>query len=489
MPEVEDHSDRPEIIAALSEGSGRSRRHSSTIDRDLVYLAAPLGTLENPKGTVRVAVPITEIEESISQIHGLIWLASGLGFLLVLLIGFFASRPMTRRLHEIAETAKSFAKGDFSRKINVETDDELGDLGTALNQTADDLQKYVSQITRERDQLQAILNSMVEGVMVTSLDGRILLSNASFQNIFGLHEPILQKSISEVIREPQLIEALELAISKKEDVVETIELPGPFRKSLEAHVSILGSNEKPSGTVVVFHDVTQLNHLEKVRRDFVANVSHEIRTPITAIKGYVETILENGSLQESKSREFLQTILRNTERMTKLVDDLLRLSKLESIELAEIQMEEVDLAKTIDRVVEGFRNIEGTNRITFTVNRPDKIPKVKGMILEIETALENLIDNSTKYGAEAGEVTIAVKEHETEVQVDVSDQGIGIPVEDQPRIFERFYRVDKARSRALGGTGLGLSIVKHIIQRHGGRLWVESEVGRGSTFSFTLPKA
>ncbi|MFQ5754440.1 MAG: ATP-binding protein, partial [bacterium] len=424
----------------------------------------------------------------ISEINRMIWFAGGLGFILIIIVGFIISNSLTVRLNKMAGTARRFATGDFAIKIKSISKDELGDLSVALNRMAEDLQSYIMQLKQERDQLEAILNSMVEGVMVTDLSGNIVLSNHSFQNIFNLPAPINKRSITEVFRDAHLLEAIESAMAQKEDRFETIELVSPFRKSLEAHIAILGSKENSLGTVVVFHDVTQLAHLEKVRRDFVANVSHELRTPLTAIKGYAETVLENGTLPQNKAKEFLKTILRHTNRMSKLVVDLLTLSKLESVD-SEDYLLDTNLSQIIFRVVDNFKNEIDKSKVELNLNVPENLPKVKGVVSEIETALENLLDNAFKYGSKGKEISISVKESQSEVQVEVTDQGMGIPVEHQPRIFERFYRVDKGRSRELGGTGLGLSIVKHIVQRHSGRIWVESEVGKGTTFSFTLPKA
>lgn len=480
---VENHNDRPEVIQARAGEVGRSRRHSSTVNQDLVYFAERIGG-----GTVvRIAVPLVEVNESRAQIQRLIWLTTGLGFVLAVLIGFFSSRIMTRRLAEMTAAARNIACGDLSQKIIPAGNDELTDLGIALNQMSSDCNNYLAEITRERDELQAILNSMVEGVMVTDRSGRIVLINHSLQNIFKLNQPLVGKLASEVFRDAQLLTALERALAKKEGVVETIEMINPGRKSLEIHISILGSKAQPTGAVLVFHDITRLKQLENIRRDFVANVSHELRSPLTAIKGYVETLLENGKLKREKSEEFLQIVLRHADRMSKLVEDLLLLSKLESME-SDVGATEINLRELILRVVENFKNQLEKEEIELSLNLAGNLSKIRGAVSEIETVIENLLDNAIKYGARGKFLAISAKELNGEIQLEVEDHGMGIPVDDQPRIFERFYRVDKGRSRALGGTGLGLSIVKHIVQRHGGRVWVESELGKGARFIVTFPK-
>lgn len=484
---VENHNDRPEVMQARGGSVGRSRRVSTTVNQDLVYFAELVGTVAHPQGVVRIAVPYVEVKEAREQIQHLIWLASAIGFVLVMLIGMYASRTMTRRLEEMTQSAKGIAGGDFSQRIIPSGNDEITDLGHTLNQMVGDCNQYLAQITRERDELQAILNSMVEGVMVADLSGRIVLINISLKNMFKLQEPVVQSLVIDVFRDSQLLTAMERAMSQKESMVETIEAINPNRKNLEVHIGILGSKFKPTGTVMVFHDITRLTQLENIRRDFVANVSHELRSPLTAIKGYVETILAEKKMGRDKSEEFLQIILRHADRMSKLVDDLLVLSKLETIE-SDLSTTEIDLRDLVLRVVENFRNQIKIAKIELHLDLAEDLPKIRGSVSEIETVFENLLDNAIKYGARGKHLTIAAKETRSEIRVDVEDKGIGIPVDDQPRIFERFYRVDKGRSRALGGTGLGLSIVKHIVQRHGGRVWVESELGKGARINVTFPK-
>lgn len=484
---VESHADRPEVQQALQEGFGETRRYSTTVNQNLFYLAVPVDWNHGNRSILRIAVPTSEIDEFVSRIQNLIWLASGLAFLLVLVASFVVSKYITDRMHEMSLAARRFARGDFSRRVAENGSDELADLSLALNQMAADLQRNMTQITQERDQLHAILNSMVEGVMVSDNTGKILLTNHSFELIFHVHKPIIGQSIREVFRDAQLLTALEKAIQEKKDTVVTLELLSPIKKSLEAHIAILAPKDAESGVVAVFHDITKLQHLEQVRRDFVANVSHELRTPLTAIKGYVETLLDTDAIETDKQQLFLETVLRHSDRMAKLVEDLLSLSKLESIEPGE-ELQLIDLTTLCRRVAENFSNILEKSNIHLNLELADDVSPVRGLPGELESALANLIDNAIKYGSSGGEITVSVEELADKIKVSVKDAGIGIPTDDQPRIFERFYRVDKGRSRELGGTGLGLSIVKHIIQRHNGRIWVESVVGKGACFSFVLPK-
>ncbi|MFQ5675412.1 MAG: two-component system histidine kinase PnpS [bacterium] len=488
LPAVENHRERPEVIQALSSGFGKSKRHSATIDLDMFYFALPFGKEGEPAGVVRIAVDASEIDQLLSQIHRLLWLASGLGLLLVFVIGAVVSKTLTNRIDEMAKAAMRFATGEFGHRLETHSSDELGELGEALNQMSTKLKRNITQLTRERDQFETILNGMVEGVVVTDLSGQVVLCNRAFMNIFHLTESAVERSMQDVFRNTQLLNALEHAMDTKKDTMETIELVSPVRKNLEAHIAVLSPHDSPSGTVVVFHDVTRLKQLEEIRRDFVANVSHELRTPLTAIKGYAETLLGNGSLSSQKRQEFLMTINKHTDRMAKLVEDLLTLSKLESVE-SETDLEPLNLSEIVTAVSAHFKTVCEKENLSLKKTIPEELPEIKGIRSEIEIVLENLIDNAIKYGGTGKEIAITVEDSKSVVRISIADKGIGIPLDDQPRIFERFYRVDKGRSRELGGTGLGLSIVKHIVQRHGGEIWVESEVGKGSTFAFTLPPA
>jgi len=488
LPEVENHRDRPEVRQALSEGYGKNRRVSATVNRDLFYFAMPLGEKTARKGVVRIAVPASEINAALDQIHMLIWWGSAVGVALILFIGFFASKSIVGRLQQIVAAGKRMARGDFSSKMAMRGSDEISDLSRSLSQMSSDLQKYVQQVTQERDQLQTILTSMIEGVVVTDLEGKVILTNPSFARILG-HDTIDKNlPLHQLFHEPRFLLAFDEAVDQKHDVSVSIESHNVSSKYLEAYISLLGSSRDPSGVVTVFHDVTKLQHLQKVRRDFVANVSHELRTPLTAIKGYVETLLDASNLEHDKATDFLKTVLHHANRMARLVDDLLNLAKLESTQIGQ-EMQEIDMGQCVRRVADNFSNIQAKMGVELRLDLPETAAIVKGVTSEIEMVIENLIDNAFKYGADGKIVAVKVCESADEVQITVADRGSGIPADHQPRVFERFYRVDKARSRKLGGTGLGLSIVKHSIQRHDGRVWVESKLGQGSIFGFALPKA
>ncbi len=488
LSSVENHASRPEVIRARNAGFGKSRRLSTTVNLDLFYLAVPVKTGAGFSGVLRIAVPSSEIAESLGQIRLFVGFAAAFGLILLFLTGFFISRSMSARLSQVAAAADRMATGDFSSRIVTAGSDEIDQLGNVFNRMRRDLQRYIGDIETERDQLSAILNSMIEGVMVTDGHGTILLTNESFHGIFRFEHDVVGRSTLELFREARLLRALKKCADERVDSEVTFEVLAPVRKTLEAQIAAPGAGHSFDGLVVVFHDVTRLEHLERVRRDFVANVSHELRTPLTAIQGYVETLLDNSGLAPEKGTAFLQTVLRHTRRMTKLVSDLLHLSRLESTDSGP-QKETVSLVMAVNVVKDSLAGLLQEQKVNLALALPEDLPSVLGTSSELETVLQNLLENAVKYGRPEAEVKISAEALENEVRVSVSDNGIGIPSEDQTRIFERFYRVDKGRSRELGGTGLGLSIVKHVIEQHGGRVWVESVQGQGSTFTFTLPRA
>lgn len=489
LSEVENHGDRPEIVEARRGRVGRAQRLSQTVHERLFYLAEALrGGDHQVMGFVRIAVPVEQLHEPVAEIRKLLWLTGAIVFVGLVGVGYVFSGRITRQLYAMVRAAARFAAGDFSRPIRIRSRDEFGQLGAALNNMANDLRHTFEQVTHQRDQLEIILHSMVEGVAVIDARGKIILVNRSFERMFELDAEARGKMFSEVVRHAQLLAAVEQALESQTEVVQEIEMATPVEKTLEAYIAAMSSDEDRGGVVVVLHDITRLKQLEAIRRDFVANVSHELRTPLTAIKGYAETLLDNGHLSEKQATEFVQTILRHADRMSKLVEDLLILSKLESPD-SESSFDALDLGAMIDEAVRRFEKMNENTDVEIQCSVPNDLPKVRGLGSEVETVLNNLIDNAFKYGAKGKVIKISARARGREVQVDVADRGIGIPLDDQPRVFERFYRVDKARSRSLGGTGLGLAIVKHVIQRHGGRIWVRSRMGEGSTFSFTLQRA
>jgi len=356
------------------------------------------------------------------------------------------------------------------------------------------LKDATKEISREEDYLQTILKGMAEGVLAVDGRGRIRMVNEALRKLFPLPPEVLDRTLLELIRNAELEEAIREAI--RNGKISAFELTLPTSPGRSYEVNVVGirptserineEGREMGGAIAVFHDISRLKELERIRQDFVANVSHELRTPLTTIKGYAETLLE-GAMKEEVAFQFIQVIKRHTDRLTKIVEDLLTLSKIESKEF-QLKMEVISLRDLIDGVIGFVKEPAEKKKISISPNEIPSSLTLKADRNYLEQILINLLDNAIKYTPEGGRITIsAIENNSEEIQFSVGDNGIGIPREDLPRIFERFYRVDKGRSQESGGTGLGLSIVKHLVQAHGGRIWVESRLGEGSTFSFTLP--
>jgi two-component system phosphate regulon sensor histidine kinase PhoR len=422
------------------------------------------------------------------------FLSSLLCFIIVATLAYIFLISLTRPIRDLIEILKRLTRGESKKEVHPFSKDELSTLGKAIQEMTVQLRNRIEEITLKKDYLQTIFKGMAEGVLVVDERGRILVANHALRQLLHLPTSVTNRTALEIIRNAQLEETIRNVIQKESSTSFELNLPSPLGKTFEVNVvRIMPSPEEKGkdaegvrGAIAVFHDITRLKELEKVRQDFVANVSHELRTPLTTIKGYAETLLE-GALKEEVAFQFVQVIKRHSDRLTKIVEDLLTLSKIESKEF-QLKREKVTLSELIDDVLDFVKEEAEKKKISI-----DAIPVPSSLTIEgdrniLEQVLFNLLDNAIKYGREGGKVTVsAVQKDQSEIAVSVRDNGIGIPKEDLPRIFERFYRVDKGRSQELGGTGLGLSIVKHLVQNHGGRVWAESQLGEGSTFYFTLP--
>ncbi|MBI5149147.1 MAG: PAS domain-containing protein [Candidatus Omnitrophica bacterium] len=393
-----------------------------------------------------------------------------------------------RLLRETAAWAKSFADGDFSRRISLGAREEMEELADSLNSMSHQIQLRMEEFIADKSRLEAVFLSMFDGVMVIDGRGAIVLMNQTLRKFLQVDTEVTGKKPLEVIRNIDIQELAERVLTTRSRLESReITLLQPEERVLLVHATPVLREGAIDGAVLVFHDITELRRLEKVRRDFVANVSHELRTPVSTIQGYTETLLEGALDDKEHAREFLRIIHDDAGRLTKLINDLLDLSRIESGKM-KLALEECSLETVIDRVLAGMNKEAGKNSITLKKDIPRRLAKVRIDEAAIAQVLFNLVENAIKYNNAGGSVTVGARETPRSVEVSVADTGIGIPQEDLPRIFERFYRVDKARSRDLGGTGLGLAIVKHILQAHSGEVSVESRFNSGSTFRFTLPK-
>jgi two-component system phosphate regulon sensor histidine kinase PhoR len=373
--------------------------------------------------------------------------------------------------------------------VIVRSNDETGDLAKALNDMADEISAKVKSVSSEKAKLEAVLSSMFEGVMLTNERGEILLLNPSVRKLFFIDSPPEGRKPLEMMQNNVIQEIVDRVLNKNREVItQEVKIAIPEQKTIMINGVPIIKDDVVEGAVFVFHDITELKRLEDIRKDFVANVSHELRTPISSIKGYAETLLDGKADNKDTVKEFLSIIYQDSNRLANLIDDLLDLSRIESGKM-NMESEPLEILPIVNRCINVLGKSARDKSLSIKLDIPADFPKVLGDHKRLLQVLLNLLDNAVKYTPENGSIIVSAASNRETAQIDISDTGIGISERDLPRIFERFYRVDKARSRELGGTGLGLSIVKHIVQAHNGQVWVKSTLGRGSTFSFTIPTA
>ena len=488
-------SDQPEVQQALSSGEGHSARRSAALGRDLVYEAVRLQTAQGDTLVIRLAVPLAAAHTSMAELRRRLLAAS----LLILIFGGLISlvyfRMFAARVERLKNFSRRIAEGDFRSLPPERQRDELADLAGALNETAASMDRTIRSLSGERNRSSAILRSMVEGVAVVDARERVVFSNRAFSEILSLDASVIEgRPLIEVIRHSELLGLIRRALNGEEGLRSDIAMGIVQQRSFSVTATPVqaldaaSAEGQPSGAVVVLHDVTELRRLERVRQDFVANVSHEFKTPLTAIQGFAETLL-SGALEDPRNnRRFLEIIRDHAARLAALTDDLLKLARIEAGKL-ELEFVPVNILELVEQCAETALLKASRKQIAFETDVPSGLPAIRGDSSLLREVLQNLLDNAIQYTPEAGRVGVSVAVNGREAVIVVSDTGIGIPLADQERIFERFYRVDAARSREAGGTGLGLSIAKHIVEAHGGRLWVESEIGHGSKFSFSISLA
>jgi two-component system, OmpR family, phosphate regulon sensor histidine kinase PhoR len=488
LASVENHANRPEVIEAVRDGTGRSIRYSHTLAENMMYLASRIDPADPARGVVRLAVPLTDVTRAQEQVRVPILLAAVLSLGLAALLGWTVARGPARRLEEMARVASHFAAGQMGARAEPGGDDETTVLARSLNRMADELEERLILQERERSQLRTVLDGMVEGVVLTDPTGRILVANDAFRKIFDATLPVEGRRPLETARVPALQEAIEFALEADEPVTREIALGGAQEKVIQASLASIKERGATVGAVAVFHDVTELKRLEKVRQEFVANVSHELRTPLTAIKGYAETLRDGGLRDPATAAEFVRVIHRHAERLRALIEDLLDLAAVEQGE-ARLRPAAVRVRAAVTQVETLVRPAAEARRQTFGIDLPGDLPEILADRDRLAQVLTNLLDNAVKFTPEGGRVSLTARAEDGMVVLAVSDNGVGIPPADLPRVFERFYRVGRSRDRREGGTGLGLAIAKHLTQAMGGTIDVESAQGSGTTFRVTLPAA
>ncbi|MGD1024386.1 MAG: ATP-binding protein [Candidatus Sulfotelmatobacter sp.] len=484
----------PEFVAALSGKVGSSQRRSAALGVPFLYIAVPVSG-----GAVRLAYPLSDVDAVSLQVRRRLELASGLAFLFAFFVAAVAAQWTARRLERIVDVAARIADGDLQARILEHSQDEIGRVAGAIDKTARRVEQSFAAVVSSQRQLETLLNSMQDAVIAVSDDGLVQWANRPMNRLVP-QGTRLQQPVVETIRDPDFLASVKEAATTHEvkTARATSIVPG---RAFDVTAAPLPGG----GAVAVLRDLTETERVEKTRRDFIANVSHELRTPLTSIQGYAETLLDSTSENGAPTREFLEIIRKNSSRMSRLTEDLLTLARVESGE-TRFEVEPVPPAELLHDAEESFREIARTHGIELQIQDspahhlqsrnfpgPNPLPENLPMVLAdreaIHQVFSNLIDNALKYGASGGRIVLGARAVPHAVEFFVQDFGAGIASEHLPRLFERFYRVDKARSRESGGTGLGLAIAKHIMLAHGGSIRAESELAHGSTFLFTLPIA
>jgi two-component system phosphate regulon sensor histidine kinase PhoR len=481
-----------EVQQALSSGEGRSIRHNSAIDRDVLYYAFTYSPASPAPSAASAPVlllsrPLPDLDRQFSAMRRPVWTAFLVLFAAALAIALLDFNSTSRQIRGLKEFVVRMAAGDFRPVNATPAGDTLDELTRALNQTASSLEASIGVLTDERNRSSAILGSMIEGVAVITNDERIVFSNQAFSRILGLEDvrEIEGRPLLEVARQSDLLAAIKMALSGQEQVTSEI-VVGTVRPRSFAVTAAPVQASSHKGAVLVLHEITDLRRLERVRQDFVANVSHEFRTPLTAIQGFAETLLAGALDDPANRRRFVEIIREHSMRLARLTQDLLKLSRIEAGQL-KLDFRPVSVTQLIESCVETAQLKAVPRQLALHVNLPEQLPSARGDSNTLQEVLQNLLDNALQYTPAGGKIEVSASCWNGTVVVTVADTGIGIPQAEQERIFERFYRVDAARSREAGGTGLGLSIARHIMEAHGGRLWVESAVGEGSRFHFSIP--
>ena len=486
---MENHAGRPEIVEALASGRGASTRRSPPVDQEMVYLALRLEAQGAIQGVLRVAKPLTAIDSAMHAIYRRIAWGGLLVLGLAAGLSWWLARRLSRPLEEMKAGATRIAGGELEFRCEISASEEVGGLALAMNRMAEQLHDRITAEIKQRNEMEAVLSSMSEGVFAVDLDEQIIKLNAAAARFFELDpRAALGRSVQEAVRNAELQRFIRQTLTGEAPKEGAISLLGESGRQLQAHGNVLrDAGGQAIGALIVLNDLTRLRQLESVRKDFVANVSHELKTPITSIKGFVET-LQAGALQDrEEAQRFLGIIARQADRLNAIIEDLLTLAKIEqgeergALDLADTELE-VILRSAVQSCE--VKAVEREIRMEIACAPGLRAP-VNAPLLE--QALVNLLDNAIKYSEPGSRVDVAAEARNGgEVVLSVRDHGCGIEKEYLDRIFERFYRVDKARSRKLGGTGLGLAIVKHIAQAHGGRVSVESIPGKGSLFAIHL---
>ncbi len=484
VPDMDNHIYREEIMSARKEGIGQSIRYSTTLKRKLIYAAKPLMLPNYPESIIRVAIPMSNIESRLSFYANRFWASLGAIFILTLIASIILARRLENPIDQVVQATKEIGEGNLDKRLEIDKGPEFLQLSTCINQMADKIQHNIGMITAQKQELEAVFEGMREGVMLLDKNGRIKSTNRALTKIAQCVPSCIGYRPMEVFLNPEIQTACDNVIAGKQ--------PESLRISIENEIIYEVNLVKipDGGAVVVFHDISELVHLEKVRQDFVANVSHELRTPLTSIKGYAETLMDK-NLRASKDAEtFINTILKNANHMSNIVNDLLELTKQQQKQQEPFETVPIDAAECFLNAWETCmpmaeeKNIQVDNQLSFPLT-------VSAEVNALTQIFSNLLDNAIRHSQNNTKVTVLAVDKSDHFLFAVQDEGPGIAQRHQKRVFERFYRVDKERSRQSGGTGLGLAICRNAVKRMGGEIWVQSPPdgqAKGSVFYFTLNK-
>jgi two-component system phosphate regulon sensor histidine kinase PhoR len=488
---MDNHASRPEIADAFLGNTGVSTRYSATLQQNMMYVGRPLRADGKVIGVVRAALPVTAIHEALERIMFRIALGVLVAGGFAVFLSFVVSHRISKPLRDMKEAAELFANGDFGVRLPPQKSEEVGGLADSMNWMAAQLDEKIQTIERQANEQEAVLSSMVEGVLAVDANEHIIHMNRSAADLVAMDpEEAEGKALQEVVRNSDLQRFVKKTLASQNPMEGDLVFHNGHDRFLQVHGTILrDAHEQSIGALIVLHDVTKLRRLENVRRDFVANVSHELRTPITSIKGFVETLQDGASEDPEAAQRFLKIVARQADRLNAIVEDLLSLSRIEQgAERGDIPLEGTRIRAVLEAAIQTCRHKAKKKDIELALDCDrDLATQLNAELLE--QAVVNLIDNAIKYSDTGSSVRVQAVAPDAGIAIAVQDHGCGITAEHLPRLFERFYRVDKARSREMGGTGLGLAIVKHIAQAHGGTVGVESEPGKGSTFTICLPRS
>ncbi len=485
LARLENHRGRPEVETALLGEVGQVRRHSDTVKREMMYVAVPLPEQMGKPRVARLALPLTEVDAVLARLRHTLTIATVLAMALAVVMSSIAAQLASRTARSLTVTARRMAEGDLAVRTTAEGSDEFAELGRTLDYLARSLSNSLEALRDERDRLRGILAGMQEGVLFLDREGRIALVNPALREMLLLGADAVGQTLLAVIRHAELKELLDHAQHSQEPLTSEIELSGLKPRRVFVRAARLQGEQE--GVFAVFVDVTDMRRLESMRRDFVANVSHELRTPVTAIRSAAETLEVAATNDATAVSQFMGIITRNAERLQHLVEDLLDLSRIES-QKYQLDYEPLDVGGVFSHVYGLFREQARQRGVELKHTVPGDLARVRADRRALEHVLTNLVENAVKYAGEGAKVELKASETGNLVRIGVEDNGRGIESKHLPRLFERFYRVDRGRARDQGGTGLGLSIVKHLVESMGGNVRVESEPGAFTSFSFSLAK-